>query len=39
MNFQHMPELGWQYGYPLALAGMTTICVLLYRYFKTHGWL
>ena len=39
MNFEHMPELEWQLGYPFALASMATVCLLLYRYFKTHGWL
>ncbi len=39
MNFDHMPELGWQYGYPLVLAVMVTVCFLIYRYFKRAGWL
>lgn len=39
MNFEHMPELGWKFGYPLALFGMAVICTLLYRYFKNHDWL
>jgi magnesium transporter len=39
MNFEHMPELSWQLGYPLALALMATICVLLYRAFKKSEWL
>jgi magnesium transporter len=39
MNFRHMPELGWTFGYPLALAVMLTACVFLYRYFKRSGWL
>lgn len=39
MNFRHMPELGWQYGYPLALAGMVAVCVGLYAVFKRSGWL
>ncbi len=39
MNFEHMPELHWRYGYPLALLVMTAICVLLYRGFKRNGWL
>ena len=30
MNFQHMPELDWTYGYPLALAAMVVICGSLY---------
>jgi magnesium transporter len=39
MNFEHMPELGWKVGYPVALALMVTVCVLLYRNFKRAGWL
>jgi magnesium transporter len=39
MNFEHMPELGWTFGYPLVLAVMACICFLLYRYFKKVGWL
>ena len=39
MNFDHMPELGWTFGYPLVLVVMATICALLYRYFKRVGWL
>lgn len=39
MNFDFMPELHWQYGYPAILLLMLTICVLLYRGFKKSGWL
>ena len=39
MNFDHMPELRWHYGYPLALGVMAVICFALYRYFKRAGWL
>jgi magnesium transporter len=39
MNFEHMPELGWTFGYPLVLVVMVTICTALYRYFKRVGWL
>ena len=39
MNFQHMPELSWTFGYPLALLLMGTICLTLYRTFKRAGWL
>jgi magnesium transporter len=39
MNFEHMPELGWQYGYPMALGIMAVVCLALYRYFKRAGWL
>jgi magnesium transporter len=39
MNFEHMPELGWTFGYPLALGGMATACALLFGLFKRAGWL
>jgi magnesium transporter len=39
MNFDHMPELEWSFGYPLAIAVMLVLCGGLYRYFKKVGWL
>jgi magnesium transporter len=39
MNFKHMPELNWTFGYPLVLAVMATFCGLLYRAFKRNRWL
>ncbi|MSO72932.1 MAG: magnesium/cobalt transporter CorA [Rhodospirillaceae bacterium] len=39
MNFQHMPELEWYYGYPLALFAIAGACVFLYYRFKKSGWL
>ncbi len=39
MNFRHMPELGWTYGYPYALALMAGLVVLLWVWFKRSGWL
>ena len=39
MNFQHMPELKWEYGYPLALLVIAAICGFLYYRFKRSGWL
>jgi magnesium transporter len=39
MNFEHMPELTWTFGYPLALLVMALTCVVLYRQFKRAGWL
>ena len=39
MNFEHMPELRWELGYPGVLLVMATICFGLYRYFKRVGWL
>ncbi|MDQ7911080.1 magnesium/cobalt transporter CorA [Phytohabitans sp. ZYX-F-186] len=39
MNFTHMPELGWTYGYPVVLAVMLSISLALYRFFRKNGWL
>ena len=40
MNFDHMPELGWTYGYPFALgADGWSLCAVLFRAFKKSGWL
>jgi magnesium transporter len=39
MNFEHMPELEWTFGYPLVIGVMLTICFSLYRYFRRIGWL
>ena len=39
MNFEHMPELGWTYSYPIVLAVTAVICALLYRTFRRAGWL
>jgi magnesium transporter len=39
MNFQHMPELGWRYGYGMAIGVMVVASVVLYRMFKKSGWL
>lgn len=38
MNFEHMPELTWTYGYLLALSIMGIVGVLLYLWFKRKGW-
>jgi magnesium transporter len=39
MNFDFMPELHQEWGYPVVLAVMGGICVLLFRAFKKSGWL
>ncbi|MCS5717260.1 magnesium and cobalt transport protein CorA [Herbiconiux sp. CPCC 205763] len=39
MNFDHMPELHWVFGYPLALAAMVVMAVVLYKVFKRNRWL
>jgi Mg2+ and Co2+ transporter CorA len=39
MNFEHMPELKWKYGYLFALGLMLTTVVLLLWYFRRKGWI
>jgi len=39
MNFEIMPELQWDFGYPLALVAMVVSGILPYLYFKSRGWL
>jgi len=39
MNFDHMPELHWYYGYPFALALMGASAGSLYAYFKRKRWI
>lgn len=39
MNFQFMPELQWEYGYPYVLALMVTSAVAPMLYFRKRGWL
>jgi magnesium transporter len=39
MNFTHMPELPWHYGYPAALLAMFATGVTLYRVLRRAGWL
>ena len=39
MNFTHMPELGWQYGYPYALGLMLVSSLVLYVGFRRSDWL
>ncbi len=39
MNFKHMPELNWYYGYPMALALMVVTSSALYLVFKRRHWL
>jgi magnesium transporter len=34
-----MPELDWRFAYPVVLAVMVTICLVLYRGFRRSGWL
>jgi magnesium transporter len=39
MNFRHMPELEWVYGYPAALALTAAACGYLYYRFRKAGWI
>jgi magnesium transporter len=39
MNFEHMPELDWRMGYPMALGIMLLITLVGYRYFSRRHWL
>ncbi|WP_267242105.1 magnesium and cobalt transport protein CorA [Streptomyces sp. PR69] len=39
MNFDHMPELHWLFGYPFAITLMAVVCASLYVVFKRRGWL
>lgn len=39
MNFSTMPELEWQFGYPMALGLMLLMGAVLYWAFKRRGWL
>ncbi|MGH7824708.1 MAG: magnesium/cobalt transporter CorA [Candidatus Binatia bacterium] len=39
MNFQHMPEIDWVYGYPLTLATMAAIDVYLFYRLRKAKWL
>jgi magnesium transporter len=39
MNFEHMPELRWTFGYPLVLGVISVACLVLYRGFRRNGWL
>ncbi len=39
MNFDHVPELSWQLGYPFALGLMAAVGVALYLTFKRRHWI
>jgi magnesium transporter len=39
MNFRHMPELDWVFGYPMSITIMIVSVIMLRRYFKHVGWL
>ena len=39
MNFDHMPELNWSFGYPAAIGSMLLLTIVLYTWFKRRDWL
>lgn len=39
MNFEHIPELKWLYGYPLVLGAMSIVVLFMILYFVRRGWL
>ena len=39
MNFKNMPELGWDFGYPMAIVLMVIAAILPYWFFKWKRWL
>lgn len=38
MNFQHMPELNYQWSYPIALGGMVVTAIFMVLFFVRRGW-
>ncbi len=39
MNFTHMPELNWEYGYPVIVGLMIVVSIIIYRWVSSNGWL
>lgn len=39
MNFKHMPELSWEFGYPASILLMLFSAISTYLFFKRKGWL
>ncbi|MEA2424397.1 MAG: magnesium transporter [Thermoleophilaceae bacterium] len=39
MNFKHMPELHYRYGYPIVLGFIAAVCLALYLRLRKSGWL
>ena len=39
MNFQHMPELKWLFGYPFSMVLMLASAILPYMFARKRGWL
>lgn len=38
MNFEHMPELHWEFGYFMVLGLMALVAMLMFYYFRAKGW-
>jgi magnesium transporter len=39
MNFHHMPELGWRWGYPMVWGIATALVLFMLWLFRRKGWL
>lgn len=39
MNFDHLPELHWRYGYQIVMCTMAVLVLALFRAFRRSGWL
>ena len=39
MNFDHMPELRWRYGYFIVVGFLVAVCATLFRLFRKNEWL
>jgi magnesium transporter len=39
MNFTHMPELNWTFGYPMAILAIIAVCAVLYVFLRKKRWL
>jgi magnesium transporter len=39
MNFKNMPELNWEYGYFVVIAGIAAICAGLFVWFRKNRWI
>jgi magnesium transporter len=39
MNFEHMPELTWRFGYPAVIFLIAGVSGILFWHFRRAGWL
>jgi magnesium transporter len=39
MNFKYMPELSWEYGYPITIGVMILLFIFIYLWFRKRKWL